>query len=388
MKISIMGLIKGLLNKWLVILLALIVGVGAGVFVNSYKASQIEYVAMVYIDQNFDEKNPEPGVNYPNTVESLTARLMDNSLLAMNNAGYMSEICTANGLDVSKLELTNYIEFTKESSNVIKITVKFANEQLSKSICEDIIETLPKHLNNLILHNIDTQTGDFVAGTLENNKIYVTEFMQPTKREVQDNNEILTIGICAVGVTFVAVLTILVINLIKNKVNKASSVRSSVNVAVSDAKSFAEGVELCVANALAKNSNDRTFAFCCGELSNQDIEKACETLAKNKKVVALVVSCDQQLAFDKKLDNLTLSTLSGDVLKRIETVNSVKQGDSDVNLIIIKNSFSQEQATLYCEVADSTFIILKNNVDSLWGLHELVGKLNDNEIKIDRIICA
>jgi hypothetical protein len=388
MKFSVYGLIKGLLKKWVVILLAVIVGIGAGLLINNHKASQVDYVAMVYIDQNFEEKNPTPGVNYPNTVESLTTRLMDNSLLAMNNAGYMSDICTANGVDSSKLELSNLIVFSKESSNVIKITVKFSNEQLSKSICEDIIETLPKHLNNLILHNIDPQTGDFIVGTPDSNKIMVTEFMQPTRLEVDEGNEILSIAISAVACGFVAVLTILVIELIKNKVNKASSVRASVNVAVSDSNSFAEGVELCIANALAKNPLGKTFAVCCGNVDNKDVEEVCENLSRNKKVVAYIVSNKGDEILNKQSDNLSLSALSGDVLKRIENVNNAKQGDSDVILIIIKNSFEQEQASLYCEIADSSFIILKNNVDSLWKLHELVGKLNDNEIKIDRIICA
>ena len=393
MKFSIFSMLKNLLRKWFVVAIALIIGAGVGFFVDYNKAPQIDYVAMVYIDQEFEEKNPQPNVNYPNTVEALTAKLMDNALLAMNNVKYMGEICESHGVDVTKIDLKSMIEFSKVSANVIQINTKFQDEHLSKSICEEIVSTLPKHLNNVILHNIDEQTGGFIVGTPDSNKIIVNEFMQPTKHQTPNDNVILSVAIYAVAVSFVAILVIVIVDLCKNKVNRASSVRSSLDAAVNDANTFADGVELCVATALAKNPNSKNFAFCCGQITNEEIEKACLAVSKNKKVLAFIVSDNKEATgiLTKKSENLYVSELSNDVLGNLESISKMRNDgfkEYDVNLIIINKALEQEQTSMYCKVVDNTFISLKNKVDSLWGVHELVGKLNDNEIKIDRIFCV
>lgn len=391
MKFNIVNILNKLLKKWLVIVLAVIIGAGVGFVLNYYKAPKTEYVAQVYIDQAFEEKTPAPNVNYPNTVESLTTKLMDNSLIAINSVSYLGDICEENDVDVSKIELTSMIVVEKISSNVIQVSVKFGDEQLSKKICEDVVNGMPKHLNNVILHNIDEQTGDFIVGTPESNKITVTEFMQPTKKATPSGSILVSTAIYAIALGFVAILAIFVIDLIKNKVDNSSSVRCSLDVAVNDANSFSEALELCVANAFAKNAENKTFAVCCGQIENSEIENAYTTLSKNKKVLAVVVKEDAKNNLYKVSENLSVLELSNDVLQCVENVDKIKKSEKnnyDVNLIIIKDSLKQEQTALYCKIVDSTFISLKNNVDSLWGVHELVGKLNDNEIKIERIVCV
>lgn len=393
MKLSFINMLKNLLKRWYVILLAVVLGAGVGCVSAFNTTLQTEYIAQVYIDQNFEVKNPAPGVNYPDSVNTLTASLINNSIMAINNTNYLTVICEENDVSVQAIDLKTAISAVKVSENVVQISVKLGSAEASKAVCEGIIENLSVHLNQSIFNNIDPVTGTFLAGTPDSNKIIVSEFMAPTKYVEAGTNKIMKIAIYTVAVACIAVLALVVYDLLKNKVNGAGSVRSIFDLPVDDAKSFSDGAELCLAGTITENEDNKILAFCCGKFEAEELNDGIKKFAVDKKI--LVIKVDNTLnqtdnKIVKESENLdTLSIANGNlagVQQLLELINS--KNEYVKIIILIKNALNGENAQLYSKLAERVFVVLKNKNDDLWKLQTLIGKLNDNEIKVSRIICV
>lgn len=393
MKLSFINIIKNLLRRWYILVLALAIGVGAGCYSAFNATTQTEYVAQVYIDQNFEVKNPEPGVNYPDSVGTLTVSLINNSIMAIKNTNYLYSVCVQNGVETTHIDFNTAVKVSKVSENIVQISVNLNNPEKSKLVCEKIISGLSVHLNSSILNNIDPTTGTFVVGTPESNKIVVTEFMQPTKYVADGVSNIVKIAIYAIASLCVAILALVVIDLIKNKVNGANSVRCIFDIPTDDAKNINEGVQLCLAGSLAQNQTNKVFAFCCGGFETQEFIGAIIDNTSNSRVLICKVEKGKHSTnpeIEKKTDNVDELIISNGSLSGVEKILSVVGAENDYKkvIIIVENAIDGENAQLYAKIADCVFVALKNKKDNLWNLQSLIGKLNDNEIKVARIICV
>lgn len=392
MKINVINTLKNLLKKWFIVVISTVIGVGVGAYSVFNATIKTEYVAQVYINQEFPVKNPEPGVNYPDSVASLTSTLMKNALVAIKNPSYLEDICSKNDINTSFMDFQNLIEVKSVSENIIQINVKFANADLSQAVCEDIVYSLSVHLNKSILNNIDPETGDFYVGTPETNKIIVSEFMQPTKYVETQTQKWIKLAIYGVAFGVISVMVLIIIDLLRNKVNKASSIRTYFNIPVDDADSFEHGINLSLANIKIDNDANKVFAVYSDQVNEDELNNCYIAISQTKKVLIIEVGGKTvNQALDVKTNNLHKLYLSNDNLATIETILKFKVekfNEYDFVFINILNAFKTEDAYLYSKLVDNVIICAKNNKDSVWDLHKLVGKMNDNNIKIERIICV
>ena len=392
MKFNLLNLLKSLLRKWFIVVIAAVIGVGLGLYSAFNTTLKTEYVGQVYINQDFAVKNPEPGVNYPDSVSSLTESLMNNSLVAIKNSTYLEEICSKNGINTSQTDYRNLIEVKLVSENIIQIHVKFANADLSKAVCQDIMSGLSVHLNKSILNNIDPQTGDFYAGTPNSNKIIVTEFMKPTKYVEGQTQNWLKIALYGCAFAMVSVLVLIIIDLLRNKVNKASSIRAYFDIPVDDAESCECGIRLAIANNKIENVENKIFTIFSGQLKEEELEGFYRSISNNRKV--LVIEVGEKSGGDgivQETSNLHRLCLSNDNLTNIESILNIKNekiNEYEFIFINVLNGFKNEDSYLYSKLTENVIICAKNNKDSVWDLCHLIGKMKDNNVKVERIICV
>ena len=386
MKCDFISMLKNLLKKSYIIILAVILGCCFGVGFNKSKTINSPYISQIFVDQDFMEKHPVAGVQYLDSVESKTKTLINNSVVALKSIRFLKTICEDVGVSVQNNDIINNINIKKVSDNVIEIAVDFGNAQKSKEICEKIVSLATIQLNTVIMNNIDPVTQGFKEGTAESNKITVSTYMGVTAGEQTAISKSKILIIFALIGLFASLVVLILVDLIKNKVRSAYYVHSKFNIPTIEADSFAGGATRVLAEGQVRDTAVNSTMLCYNNVEDSEKQEFLDKMSKcfNAQIIEICENSDNVY----KKEDIHIELSSDYVIENYKTVKDLVENNKfDIVIIVVNKCFKSPIVNLCANMTESIELFLKKNVDNLWDVYNFVDHLNDKQIKISDIIC-
>lgn len=381
MKIDVWGVCKSVLKKWYILLLAAIIGFGSGIFVADRKEkNEVVVTSQILVEQNFPEKYFETQSLF---IEK-NNHLINTALIVLRNDAFLTKQFESVGLKYS--ELSNIFDVSRmHESNIIEIKIEYNNRDIAKKLCENVTNSVWLHLNEVVLNNIDKETGTYKDGTLDSNKIFVREVLAPTVNKQAGVSKTTNVVIYAATFAIVVACVLAVYFMFNPRFTSIEDIKCRYDLKTTTHKSVQKELEDVFVN-LSICEKRKKCLFVSNRIVLHDVVKFCNEHLKGSKT--LVVG-DQVHALPEikngevRVLNETSSLLIAKELEEIIKNEKIY----DYIIILKKTDLIENEGSIYYQNVDKIVFDIQIGKDKKKTIDSLIFELSKEE-KEKTTICS
>lgn len=389
MKYSWSDIFRSVLRQWHVLILAILVGVCCGFL--SIKYTKATYVASaeIFISQDLPEGKLGNAEYSPNLYSEKMNDLMGNAVTALNNPAFMN----AQKIKfVAEKELKNVeVAIKQTSKNIISVTVEYDDEVVVKKLCDEILRESPTQINRVVQDNIDPETGDFKAGTLEQDKILIRSTGAIFAEKASEGNKEISSLILYPILVFIATLAVVVcVKLCSNKIANEKEFTARYKLAnIMEYGSFKDGINNTFALDLSRGDSNR-FALFCNKDKQIEIENFVKSLGDiNKNVLLVRFDTDGSGEIQKVGKNCDCVVYNySETIKQTMLLNDLlndKKYDNAFVLIVIDQFKNAGWWLSYVKLSDIVYANIELSKDSYKDFDKILKNIHTIQRDVDGV---